>query len=202
MLKPKYGADSQGRGGIDFYLVLTNLDEQKYHFLIEVKKLRGDYSIDEGWFKKEILSRYTRVDRDGNYHRLLIIHQGNVRHIDSLCIENNIMILPYRHQFTNEYIKYTTKIKWDFGSFIKTLSAILMELAPEDSYPDISIEQQTKYEGVIQDLLMCVSYNVIQQRYHVSRKYIMRLASYIRSFNIPLPDRRRNDWREVWELQD
>jgi hypothetical protein len=48
--------------------------------------------------------------------------------------------------------------------------------------------------GIIQDLLLGVSYDVIILRYDVSIDYVMRLASDLRNAGVYLPDRREEEW--------
>ncbi len=199
---PHYGAGRQGIEGIDYLIKITDDNEHRFNVFIEVKNW-GHYNITPDMFDTEILQRY--LDADPTHQHIWIVTM-NTRNIDDIrerCNENNIYILPLSHHITLESINQNDLMKNVYKTFIDVFDELICRLVPEDAYPDMDreIEQMDSTGGVIQDLIMGVSYNIIQERYHVSRNYIKRLNSYIKSFHIPLPDRRKKDWRVQWEIQ-
>lgn len=203
LLTHKFGADAEGRGGIDFKLTIVDLDERQYIFLIESKNW-GHYPITPTMFRTEILSRFTRYDETRECQWTVTMNTRNIEDINSRCSEHNIHILPINHHITLENLPDTNIMRSVFDNFIDEVSSLIRELAPERSYPDIEVEQfgNNRRQNIIQDLLLGVSYPIIEHKYNRSRAYIARLASHIRSFNYPLPDRRKKNWREIWELQE
>lgn len=128
----------------------------------------------------------------------------NIHLIESRCQWHNIQILPMAEHVTPESIGNDDVLRYLFSSFIDAFCTFITTAAPEDAYPYLDVENrgEDRTVGIIQDILMGVSYEVIRLRYDVSLGYIMRPASYIRSFHIPLPDRRNKDWKIQWEIQD
>jgi hypothetical protein len=203
LLNPKFGANDEGVGGVDFELIIVNLDENRYMFLIESKNW-AHYRITANMFRTQILERFTRLDGIGEYIRMITMNIRNIADIQARCNDNNIHILPIGHHVTLENLRDNTVMRAVFNDFIDNFIAQMRILAPEDAYPIVAIDEsgRNRTQYVIRDLLLAVPYTIIEQRYRVSRRYIIRLASYIRSFNIPLPDRRRRDWRLQWEIQE
>jgi hypothetical protein len=203
LLKPKFGANDEGVGGVDFKLTIVNLDERRYRFLIEAKNW-AHYAITPNMYRTQILERFTRLDGNGEYIRMITMNTRNIDDIQARCNDNNIHILPIGHHITLENLRDNTLMRAVFNNFIDNFIAQMRILAPEDDYPIVDIDEsgRNRTQYVIRDLLLAVPYTIIEQRYRVSRRYIIRLASYIRSFNIPLPDRRRRDWRLQWEIQE
>ena len=204
LLTLKYGANEEGVGGIDFKLVIVNLDERRYRFLIETKNWGDHYPITADMFSTEILDRFTRIDTNREYVWVITMNTRNIEGIQPRCENNNIHILPIEHQITPDNISDNAIMRPVFNNFIENFIAQMMTLAPESSYPDITIDEsrRNRTQYVMRDLFLNVPYPIIQHRYEVSRRYIIRLATYIRSFHYPLPDRRRKNWRLQWEIQD
>jgi hypothetical protein len=202
-LIPKFGADEEGRGGIDFKLVVVNREEQIYTFLIECKYW-ANYNITPDIFQTQILDRFKFLDENREYHWIVTMNSRNIRYIENPCGQNNIHIFPLSEQITCEYVDEINNIKRVFGEVIDAFCSYITDIAPERAYPYMKFEYQgqNRYEGVIRDLFMGVSYDIIERRYNVAKGYISKLASYVRSFNISLPDRRRKDWRQIWEIQE
>ncbi len=202
-LLSKFGADDVGRGGVDFKLIISNLDEESYGLLIESKNW-NHYSISNTEFNGQIRNRFTRLDDNNEYQWIVTMNTRNIDNIRTRCEDNNIHILPMRDQITPENISLDNIMRPLFSDFIDEFTTLIMTLAPEQSYPEIAVEDfgEDRTGLIIQDLLLGVPYPIIEQRYTRSRAYISGLASYIRSWNIPLPDRRRRDWRRIWELQE
>jgi hypothetical protein len=200
---PRYRADENGIGGVDFLLTIIDDEENRHRLLIEAKNW-SHYDISPHTFNTEILNRFTRVDENRECIWIVTMNNRNVQNINRLCLNYEIHILPIAEHISPEYVEDNNVLRTVFGSFINDFCTLITELVPENSYPYLIVEQneQDRTGGVIQDLLMGVSYNVIEDRYNVSKGYIFRLASYIRSFNIRLPDRRNKDWRLVWEIQE
>jgi len=203
-LEAKFGADDQGRGGVDFKLDIVDLDENKYHFLIESKNWKQYPSVSNNWFEKNILNRFTRVENNKEYHWIITMNVNNFEDIFSRCIEHKIRILPINYQITPDNIQSDVIMRSLISNFIDSLTLIIKQLAPDRSYPKIPTGGYgvNRAQYITQDLLLGVPTHIIEQRYKRSRTYISRLASYIRSWNIPLPDKRKKDWREIWELQE
>jgi hypothetical protein len=201
LLTPRFGANADGVGGIDFKLSVVDLNERIYRFLIEVKNWRH-YPITANMFNNEILDRYN-LDLNGEHHRMITMNTRNIGDIRARCEENNIHILPISQHITPEMIQDNASMRSAFNSFIDSFTNQIKVLAPERAYPNITIEEneENKYQYIIRDLLLTVPYPIIQDRYNVTKNYIIRLASYIRSFNFSLPDRRRKNWRLQWEIQ-
>lgn len=202
LLKPKVGADDEGLGGIDYYLKIVNLNENIYRFLIEAKNW-GHYSITPNMFNRQILNRFTTINDNRDYHRIVTMNIRNIDNINARCEENNINILPISHHITPENLHNTNIMRTVFNDFIDSFTNLITTLAPEDSYPDIQVDGfgANRTHNIIQDLLLGVPYSIIEHRYSRSRKYISKIASYVRGF-VPLPDRRRKDWRLQWEIQE
>lgn len=203
LLTPRFGANAEGIGGIDFRLTIVDLDERIYRFLIEAKNW-GHYPITPTMFNTEILDRFTRLDTSRDYEWMITMNTRNIGNISSRCEEHDIHILPISHHITPEIIQDNTAMRSVFNTFIDSFTTQMMDLAPECAYPNIIIEEneENRTQYVIQDLLLTVPYPIIEHRYGVTRRYIIRLASDIRSFNYPLPDRRRRDWQLQWEIQE
>jgi len=203
ILTPKFGANAEGSGGIDFKLDIVNLNETEYTLFIEVKNWSAYRSVPPTMFTEEILDRFTR---DGNheYNWVVTMNDRNIRFINTRCSDNNIHILPIRHHITTDMLQDNTAMRVVFNEFIDKLTVLIRELAPQRSYPTVNsvTDGNSRTQCVMQDLFLGVPYPIIEHRYNVSRGYISRIASYIRSFHIPLPDRRRKDWRLIRELQE
>jgi len=203
LLEPKFGANTEGVGGVDFKLTIVNLDERIYRFLIEAKNW-AHYTITANMFRTQILERFTGIDENGGYIRMITMNARNIADIQTRCNDNDIHILPIGHHITLENIQDNSVMRLIFNNFIDNFISQMRTLAPECSYPTVVFENfegdRTQY--IIQDLFLTVPYPIIQSRYDVSRKYIYRMESYIKSFNILLPDRRRKNWRQQWEIQD
>jgi hypothetical protein len=202
-IQPRYGANEDGVGGIDYLLTIIDSNEKTHRFMIEVKNW-GQYPISPDTFNSEILNRFTRVDKNHECCWMVTMNMGNRTQIGPKCASNGIIILSLPNQITLESIGDNSAIERVFINFIDEFSSVIRHLASEKSYPPLKVIRKgaRRTKGVIQDLLMGVSYKVIEERYDVTRGYISRMASYIRSFNYLLPDRRKKDWRILWEVQD
>jgi hypothetical protein len=202
-LTPKFGADDVGSGGIDLKLDIVNLDTTDYTFLFEVKNWAAYRSVPPAMFTEEILDRFTR---DGNheYNWVVTMNERNIRFIRDRCLDNNVHILPIRHHITTDMLQDNTAMRAVFNEFIDNLTRKIRELAPQRTYPTLDRldDGVSRTQCVMQDLFLGVPYDIMEHRYNVSRGYISRIASYIRSFHIPLPDRRSKDWRLIRELQE
>jgi hypothetical protein len=215
----KYGCDANGHGGVDYLLTLISGNERQYKFLFEVKNWAHYDSISSNLFSNAILKRFTRVDSNKQFSWVVTMNSRNVDIISSLCQRNNIHVLQLSHHITPSYISYSpillqlfpslanekTMLTCMFSSFIDAFCNFITTMAPEEVYPYLVVENMggiDNTKGIMQDIFMGVSYDVIMFRYGVSKQYIMRLASYIRSFGIPLADRRMKEWRVQWEIQE
>lgn len=203
-IQPKYGANAQGQGGVDFRYIIANLDESRYRFLIECKNWDDDYHITRNMFENEIYDRFGPLDVNQVYYWILTMNTRNIDEIRILCEDVNIHILPMRNQITPDNISSDTVMRPLFSEFIDAFMDLMKTLAPESSYPEIHTDgfEGNKSHYIIQDLLLCVPYPLIEERYDCSRGYIAKLASYVRKWRIPIPDRRSRNWREIWELQE
>jgi len=201
----KYGRNADGHGGMDYLLTIVDEKEVKHRILIEVKNWAHYNYIPPEMFRNKILSRFTRVDSNREYPWVVTMNTRNIHLIESRCQRHNIHILPMEEHITPLYMDDDCVLIYLFRRFIDVFCTFITSTVPEDVYPYLIVENkggERRTAGVLQDLMMGVSYDVIILRYGVSRKYIMRMASYIRSFGIPLPDRRNPKWQVQWEIQD
>jgi hypothetical protein len=155
-------------------------------------------------FITQILERFTGLDIEEVHHQIITMNTRNIGNIRLRCDRHSIHILPISHHITLQTIQDNTLMRAVFNGFINSFNEKIRDLAPESSYPDITIgeTEDNKTQYIIRDLMLIVPYNIIQARFRVSKGYIAGLASYIRSFNYPLPDRRKKDWRLQWEIQE
>lgn len=203
-LTRKYGCNANGHGGMDYLLTIVDEKEIQHKFLIEVKNWGRYRQISRTLFIEAILNRFTRIDPNNEYPRVVTMNTRNVQLIELRCRRNNIQILPIAEHITPESIGNDDVLQYLFNSFIDAFCTFITTAVPEDAYPYLDVENRgvDRTAGIIQDILMGVSYEIIMLRYGVTRGYIMRLASYIRSFGISLPDRRFKDWKIQWEIQE
>lgn len=191
---PHFNADRDGIHGIDYVFEITDDNENISRVYLEVNNW-DHYAIPPDMFHTEILQRYLDADPNHEGHWIVTMYTRNIDDIQGRCEEYNIHILPITHHITMENLAQYNLIRNVISNFIDAFDELIRELVPERSYPDprSMYNPDDRTGGVIQDIMMGVSYNVIENRYNVSRGYVKRLALYIRSFGIRLPDRRRND---------
>jgi len=203
LLTTKFGANDDGVGGVDFKLSIVDLNERRYRFLIETKNW-AHYPITPIMFNRQILRRFTRLDENGEYIRMVTMNTRNIADIQDGCDDNNIHILPIGHHITLENLQDNAVMRAVFNNFIDNFIVQMRALAPECAYPPVVLENygRVRTQYVMQDLFLTVPYQIIVQRYDVSIRYVYRLASYIKSFNYPLPDRRNKNWHQQWEIQE
>ncbi|MFE3845855.1 hypothetical protein ACFL1L_03225 [Thermoplasmatota archaeon] len=200
---PKYGANEDGVGGIDLHLTITNKDEIRYNFLIEIKNW-AHYSITPSMFRTEILDRFLRVDSHGYYSWIITMNRRNIENLRNRCKENNIHILPIDEHITPDYVGNTNIFKNAIAEFIDAFCSLITELARWREYPYLVVEKsdnRPKWDMISQDILMGVPYDVIELRYNTTRGYICRCASDLRRWIRSLPDRRNKEWVKLWEVQ-
>jgi hypothetical protein len=201
---PRYGANEDGIGGIDFHLEITNSNECRYCFLIEAKNW-SHYVITPDMFNSQILNRFTRVDNDRQCTWMITMNRRNIESIHTRCQENNIHIIPITEHITPPYVENESTIKMVIAEFINSFCTLITELASQSSYPYLKVERtdnKPKWNMIFQDLLMGVPYSVIESRYDTTRSYISRCSSELRRWIRDLPDRRNRDWRLLWEIQE
>ncbi len=192
----KYGCNGTGHGGMDILLIIVDEKGVIHRILIEVKNWKRYRYITPETFRTKILERFQRVDALNEYPWVLAINTRNKPLINFHCLWYNIHILPIAHHITPESIGDDDILRDLFSSFIDAFCAYITSIIPEDVYPYLLVENQGKDAtiGIIQDLLLGVFYNVIIKRYDVSRDFVIRLASDLRSTGVYLPDRREKQW--------
>jgi hypothetical protein len=195
-LELKYGCNGTGHGGMDLLLKMVDGRGATHRVLIEVKNWKHYRYITPETFRTKILERFQRVDALHEYPWALAMNIRNKSLINSRCLWYHIHILPMAHHVTPESVCNDDILRELFCSFIDAFCTFITTAVPEDAFPYLVVENQGKDRtmGIIQDLFLGVSYDIISLRYDVSGDYVMRLASNIRGLGIYLPDRRDEDW--------
>ena len=195
-LTTKYGCNATGHGGMDFLLDIVDEKGLTHRILIEVKNWKHYSYLSRTTFRKKILNRFRRVDANREYQWVLAMNTRNIGLIKSRCSRYHIKILPIAHHITPEWMRNDNIIKDLFSSFIDAFCTYITNTILEDAYPYLVVENQGKDTtvGIIQDMVLGVSYDIITLRYGVSSEYVMRLASDLRNAGVYLPDRREEEW--------
>lgn len=202
-IESRFGADNEGRGGIDFKLILVDLNEIRHGLLIECKNWGQHYDITPDMFSTQILNRFTRIDRDIEYNWFITMNVSKIEDIDFNCREHNIRILPLNTQITPDNIQSDEIMRPILDNFIDRFTSIILDISPQGTHPEVIIDGEgPKWRYIMRDLFLSVPTPIIEHRYNCSRKTISNIASYIRGFLPNFPDRRTKDWRAIWELQE
>jgi hypothetical protein len=204
-LEAKFGADENGRGGVDLKLTIVDSSERTIKFLIEIKN--WDYYSNTTFlittYNSQAVSRFPELDVGNEYHWITTMNIRNVDRIRTISEENNIHILPIMELIIPDNVIDDDVMRPVFSNFIDSFDNLMRTLAPEDSYPPVDIGDygDRRDDYIIQDLLLGVPYSIMVNRYERSLKYIYRIAHYVNGFT-PLIDRRKKDWRKIRELQE
>lgn len=195
-LELKYGCNGTGHGGMDLLLKMVDGRGATHRVLIEVKNWKHYRYITPETFRTKILERFQRVDALHEYPWALAMNIRNKPLINSRCLWYHIHILPMAHHVTPESVGNDDILRELLSSFIDAFCTYITNAVPEDTYPYLVVENQGRDAtmGIIQDLLLGVSYDVITIRYDVTSEYVMRLASELRGAGVYLPDRREEGW--------
>jgi hypothetical protein len=203
-IQPRYRADASGYRGIDFLLTIIDSNRDRHVYLIEVKNW-DNYIITPDTFNDEILSRFTRVDRNRRYNWILVMNARNWRYIRQQCDNEYIFSLRLPKLITHNDVFNSELIEDILKNIIEGFCSVVTEISSDREYPYLTVENRdnrAKWDMIAQDILMGVSYDVIESRYNTSKSYISKCASRLRRRFPDLPDRRNRDWRVAWEVQD
>lgn len=203
-IQHRYRADARGYGGIDFLLTIIDSNGHRHVYLIEVKNW-ANYIITPDTFRDEILSRFTRVDRNRRYNWILVMNARNWRYIRQQCDNEYMFHLRLPRQITYDDVFDIELMEDIFMEKIREFCSLVSETSNETEYPYLAVENRgnrTKTDMINQDIRMGICNNVIESRYDTTKEYISRCTSRLRRRFPDLPDRRNRDWRVAWEVQE
>jgi len=118
----------KGRGGIDFCIDYTNLKNQFYPLLLEVKNWKHyQHGISPSDYKVWIYDRFNNLDPQRDRYWILAINTRNVKYIYKHCKNDKINIIRLQEHLTNQYI-YSPLLDPIFIDFMSKFDSLIKDI--------------------------------------------------------------------------
>ncbi|MCX6665978.1 MAG: hypothetical protein NT038_07995 [Euryarchaeota archaeon] len=95
----------RGQKGIDYYLRITDSNNNIYKYLIEVanwKKLRYQMNY---FYKTRLVSKFYTWDRLNRYQHVIAINHRNISYIEEQLKNDKVLVIKFKEHYTPELIK-------------------------------------------------------------------------------------------------
>lgn len=174
-IEQQYGANKDGRHGVDFKVDIVDSLGKQYVFLVEVKNW-GDYNITPAIFHSEILSRFESVDSDHAFNWMVTLNEVHSSNVRELCFEHNIEIIPLEGQITPEQLLELT-IEPAIRSFVNNYVYLIRHHLNLRYHRDAGFQALSNPDKIRYFLRLGVPENIIASKYGMSIKYVWKLKS-------------------------
>lgn len=202
-IERQINADKKEEGGIDFRVTVVDGNEEKYTFLLESKNW-ADYKtkISPNTFKKEILDRFTRIDRKHHCIWVVTMNKGNIDDILPLCKKYEIDIISVDCQLTTD-MNFNEILKPLIRSFIDNFQRMIINYIDESKQAkSISNESKNKSDKdrIIKYIREGVPDQIIIKKFSTTAEYIQKIKSQMRKDGEEIIDRRSKEAKHLRKL--
>jgi len=200
-IERQINADEKEEGGVDFGVTVIDDNNKKYEFLIESKNW-ADYKskITPDTFKREILNRFTGVDKNHECIWVVTMNKGNIKDIKSLCGEHHIDIIPLDGQLSTE-INLDTLLEPSIKSFINNFNGLINQYIGENkSNKGVNRSAKFTLDEIKSFIERGVPDQIIIKEFEITRKYLYKIKSLMRGEGKKIIDRRSKEADDLRKL--
>lgn len=191
-IERQLGATDNEEEGVDFGVTVNDAKNRKHIYLIEVKNWSGRYKVSKDLFKKEILSRYQRIDKEHNTEWVLAIKRNIYeKYIGPLCKDNNISVIHLDTHLTSKSNRYEI-LESVINDFMRGFTELL--------YYDIeniecekliqSDDESDRMEEIKEYIKIHLPDRIIRKKFNLTESHLSKIKSELRQKGFDIVDTR------------